>query len=83
MATAFGVHGRSLKVAPDVHARTGESVESGRYLTDGVTLYRYLRTIPSGLGELVELEDCRSLALTWLPVGQVRRLRPVLRPGRQ
>jgi hypothetical protein len=51
-----------------------------RYLTDGVILYRFLGAVASGMGQMVGLEDCRSLDVTWLPVGELgsRRLRAVI-----
>jgi hypothetical protein len=60
-----------------VSARAGQG-RSGRYLTDGLILYRCIGTVASGMGEMVELEDCRSLELTWLPTGQLRYLRVVI-----
>ncbi len=58
---------------------------SSRYLTDGVNLYRCVGEMPSGMGQMVALENCRSLDVTLLPVGEVRsrRLRVVipLAPG--
>jgi hypothetical protein len=54
----------------------------GRYLTDGVSLYRFLGAVSGGLGEMVGLEDCRSLEVTLLPIGELRarRLRAVCPP---
>jgi hypothetical protein len=52
-----------------------------RYLTDGVTLYRYVGTIASPAGDMIGLENCRSLDVTLWPVseirvGQLRRVTP-------
>jgi hypothetical protein len=56
---------------------------TSRYLTDGVILYRFLGTVAGGMGQMVGLEDCRSLDVTWLPVGELytRRLRAVIPMG--
>lgn len=53
--------------------------QAGRYLTDGIALYRFLGAVTSGLGEMVGLEDCRSLELVLLPIGELHawRLRTV------
>ena len=53
--------------------------EQSFYLTDGVSLYRFLGAAAGGLGEMVELEDCLSLAVTVVPIGDLRarRLRVV------
>ncbi len=62
---------------PDVitdNART-----AGRYLTDGVNLYRCIGTVSSAAGQMIGLEDCHSLDVTLWPVGELcaRRLRTV------
>lgn len=59
------------------------SGRTSRYLTDGVILYRFLGAVVSGMGQMVGLEDCRSLDVTWLPVGELhsRRLRAVIPTG--
>ena len=44
--------------------------QAGRYLTDGVDLYRLLGAVRRGMGEMVGLEDCRSLELILLPIGE-------------
>jgi len=56
---------------------------TSRYLTDGVILYRFLGAVASGIGQMVGLEDCRSLDVTWLPLGELhsRRLRAVIPTG--
>ena len=53
----------------------GESL----YLTDEVFLYRVVGIAASGMGEMVELEDCYSLNVVSVPIGDVRarRLRVV------
>jgi hypothetical protein len=52
---------------------------AGLYLTDGVFLYRVVRVVGSGRGEMVELEDCYLLDVVLVPIGEVRarRLRVV------
>jgi len=78
MSTVFGVRGRRSPSLARVADRTaGEQDQSGCYLTDGFILYRYVGTVATGMGEMVELEDCCSLELTWLPIGQLRCLRAV------
>ena len=49
--------------------------EAGRYLTDGVDLYRSLGAITSGMGEMVGLENCRSLDVVLLPIDELRARR--------
>ncbi len=58
---------------------TADASEPSRYLTDGVNLYRCVGTIPSSMGHLIGLEDCRSLDVTLWPAGELsaRQLRPV------
>ncbi|HUO69459.1 MAG TPA: hypothetical protein VMU39_01675 [Solirubrobacteraceae bacterium] len=53
------------------------------YLTDGVSLYRFLGAAAGGFGEMVELEDCSSLAVTVVPIGDLRarRMRVVTPAG--
>ena len=55
----------------------------GDYVTDGVGLYRLLGAIASDMGQMVGLEDCRSLELILLPIQELhgRRLRPVIPSG--
>jgi hypothetical protein len=67
---------RFAEAAGTIADHTGQP---GRYLTDGVALYRFLGAVTSGLGEMVGLEDCRSLDLILLPIGELhaRRLRTV------
>jgi hypothetical protein len=43
-----------------------------RYLTDGVNLYRSLGALAGAMGQMVALEDCRSLNVVLLPIGQLR-----------
>jgi hypothetical protein len=56
-----------------------EAAEPSLYLTDGVALYRFLGAAASGMGEMVELEECFSLTVTVVPIGDLRarRLRVV------
>ena len=44
------------------------------YLTDGRTMYRYVGGVPNGTGELVALEDCRSLKLMLFSLDELRAL---------
>lgn len=54
--------------------------DCGRYLTDGVNLYRFLGAMASGMGEMVGLENCRSLDVMLVPIGELRarRMRTVV-----
>jgi hypothetical protein len=46
--------------------------EPGRYLTDGVRLYRVVAALASPSGRaMVELEDCRSLEVVLMPADQL------------
>jgi hypothetical protein len=62
-------------------AGAGQADEAGIYLTDEVFLYRVVDLVASGVGEMVELEDCYLLDVVRVPVRDVRarRLR-VVRP---
>ena len=53
---------------------------ASRYLTDGRNLFRCLGAIPGAMGQMVGLEDCRSLEVVLVPIGEVhaRRLRAVV-----
>lgn len=57
--------------------------QPGRDLTDGVNLYRFLGAIASGMGQMIGLENCRSLDVMLLPIGELRarRLRAVIPAG--
>ena len=70
-------HAPSVADATTVGDKAGQV---GRYLTDGVNLNRCLGAIASGTGQLVGLENCRSLDLVLLPIGELRarRLRAVI-----
>ena len=61
----------------------GAEDDAGSYLTDGVNLYRVLGAIPSGMGEMVGLENCRTLDVALVPVGELRarRMRVVVPSG--
>jgi len=52
---------------------------AGRYLTDGVDLYRSLGPITPGPSEMIGFENCRSLDIILIAVDELRRrrLRPV------
>jgi hypothetical protein len=60
-------HRRVDAVATAKHAR-----QTGSYLTDGVDLFRSLGAIAGGMGQMVGLENCRSLDVMLLPIGEVR-----------
>jgi hypothetical protein len=59
------------------------AAKPARYLTDGIGLYRSLGTIPTGVGQMVRLENCRSLGVVLLPLGELGawRLRAVIPHG--
>jgi hypothetical protein len=65
---------------PDSRAGCYDADQAGRYLTDGANLYRHVGAISSGMGQMVGLEDCRTLDVMLLPIGELhaRRLRPVM-----
>ena len=44
------------------------------YVTDGTNLYRYVGGVPFETGELVALEDCRSLKLLLFSLEELRAL---------
>ncbi len=50
-----------------------------RYLTDGVNLYRLMGSMFTRAGEMVGIENCRSLDIMLVPAEELdsRRLRPV------
>lgn len=49
----------------------------GRYVTDGVNLFRLLEDADDGQA-MVAVEDCRSLEVMLVPAGDLReRMRPV------
>jgi hypothetical protein len=54
---------------------TEQAAEPSLYLTDGVSLYRFIGAAAGGFGEMVELEDCSSLAVTVVPIGDLRARR--------
>ncbi len=80
MAMLFQVWGRdpssAVGDAETVVDRTGHP---SRYLTDGVNLYRFMGELGSGIEQLIGLEDCWSLEVVLLPIGELRarRLRGV------
>jgi hypothetical protein len=71
----------------DSHASGNASGEAfdrdclaGRYLTDGVNLYRSLGPITPGPSQVIGLEDCRSLDVILIAADEFRghRLRQVI-----
>ncbi len=71
------VRGRALANASTVADYAGQA---SRYLTDGVDLYRFVGAITGGGGQLIGLENCRSLDVTLWSIGQLhaRRLHAVI-----
>lgn len=45
---------------------------SSRYLTDGVNLYRFVGEIASRTEQLIALEDCWTLEVVLLTIGELR-----------
>ena len=56
----------------DAVAVAEDAGRTGCYLTDGVNLYRSLGAIAAGMGQMVGLENCRSLDVVLLPIGELR-----------
>jgi len=53
-----------------------------RYLTDGIELYRLLGALTDGACAFVGVENCRSLQIMLIPVGELSaRFRAVLPSG--
>jgi hypothetical protein len=56
--------------------RGGDRVRSlpdvGRYLTDGVNLYRFLGAIPGAAGVMAGIENCRSLDIMLVPIDELQ-----------
>jgi hypothetical protein len=54
-----------------------------RYLTDGVNLYRFMGSMVSRAGEMIGIENCRSLDIMLVPADELRRrsVRPVTLAG--
>ena len=61
-------------------ARGAGRVRPGRYVTDGVNLYRHIVSFSPPGARMVQLEDCMSLELLLVPTVEHRswRLRPVI-----
>ena len=77
---ALGAKRSSAGDAPPA-VRVGVEREAGRYLTDGINLYRVVDALRGSRGRpVVGVEDCRSLELILLPADELRELR--LRPVR-
>ena len=64
----------------DAGSGCDDADQPGRYLTDGINLFRHVGAISSGMGQMVRLENCRTLEVMPLPVGELcaRPLRPVI-----
>jgi hypothetical protein len=71
------------QAAADAGTVADRSGQAGRYLTDGADLYRSLGAIAGGMGQMIGLENCRSLDVMLLPIGELRarRLRAVIPAG--
>ena len=63
---------RSTHAPIDAVAIAEHACRTGHYLTDGTNLYRSLGAIAAGLGHMVGLENCRSLDVMLVPIGEVR-----------
>jgi hypothetical protein len=73
MSTLFqGRSGGSAKAATGAGTFVDSTGLASRYLTDGVDLYRFIGAVASGMGQMVELENCRSLEVVLLPIGDLR-----------
>jgi hypothetical protein len=86
MSMRFPVRSDLVASAVDERSMVAEDAGgSGRYLTDGVNLYRFLGAIASGMGEMVGVENCRSLDVMLVPIGELRarRMRGVVPTGGQ
>ncbi len=74
----------NTSVAPAESDRPGTcpppSPFQGRYLTDGVNLFRYVGFFDSGVSRMIGLENCRTLTVLLLTTSELRtsRLRPVI-----
>jgi hypothetical protein len=70
------------QIADDVAALAHDDGEAGRYLTDGVGLYRMLGPLelPGEEGAMVGIEDCWTLELVLVTPAQLEswEMRPVL-----
>jgi hypothetical protein len=71
---------RSQSIPALAEAIHEQTEETSLYFTDGISLYRFLGAAAHGMGEMVELEDCRSLDVAVVPIGDLhaRRLRVVI-----
>jgi hypothetical protein len=71
--------GDSHPVKSEAGAAFDAELRAGRYLTDGVELYRSLGPIRLGPPELVGLENCRSLEVVVIAADELHgdRLRDV------
>ncbi len=69
---------------PERHKTFAEAIADrdghvSRYLTDGVNLYRFMGSMVSRAGEMVGIENCRSLDIMLVPAEELHRrsVRPV------
>jgi hypothetical protein len=74
------LHGAAGRPVGDGGAVANIPDEAAQYLTDGVDLYRCLGAMASGRGEMVGLENCRSLDVVLLSLAELhaRHLRTVI-----
>ena len=56
-----GDHTRTAHAASETYVASGDPDGAGLYVTNEVFLYRVVGIDASGMGEMVELEDCYSL----------------------
>lgn len=66
-----------------VEAISDRDGDVSRYLTDGVNLYRFMGSMVSRAGEMIGIENCRSLDIMLVPADELRRrsVRPVTLAG--
>jgi len=73
MSMPFHARGGSAgNAVADARTSGDAAAPSGGYLTDGMNLYRCLGEIDDGMGQIVGLENCRSLDVSLLPTGELR-----------
>lgn len=81
MSWFFAAQSRSShQASEDAGDDPNHGRHAGRYLTDGVALYRSLGPITLGPSEMIGLENCRSLDIILIAVDELRQrqLRPVM-----
>jgi hypothetical protein len=72
MSISFRGRNTSVAAAGSGRAATcSPAALRGRYLTDGVKLYRWLGAAHTVRGRVIGLEDCLSLEVSWLPYAEI------------